>query len=111
MKKISKKSNNSRCKQVSVIIQPKINGDYWLSKNLTDELIEKKLMESSYPLYTEIKQSLATCLGLTCSSKVLRPPKYFVFGTETSVTTNIPHYQCCLIYPALIRRTSVYEFL
>lgn len=111
MKKISKKSNNSRCKQVSVIIQPKINGDYWLSKNLTDELIEKKLMESGYPLYTEIKQSLATCLGLTCSSKVLRPPKYFAFGTETSVTTNIPHYQCWLIYPALIRRTSVYEFL
>ena len=43
MKKISKKINNSRCKQVSVIIQPKVNGDYWSSKNLKDELIEKKI--------------------------------------------------------------------
>lgn len=37
-----KQKNNSRCKQISVIIQPNVEAEFWLDENLTNDLIEKK---------------------------------------------------------------------
>ena len=44
MKKNIKQKNNSRCKQVSVVIQPNVEAEFWLQDNLTDKLIDEKLM-------------------------------------------------------------------
>lgn len=40
-----------------------------------------------------------------------RTPMSYSFGTETSIRTKIPHYQCWISYSILIRRTSVFEFM
>lgn len=58
MNKNIKQKNNSRCKQVSVVIQPNVEAEFWLQDNLTDKLIEKKLMQTGYPLHIEIKSEL-----------------------------------------------------
>ena len=106
-----KQKNNSRCKQVSVVIQPNVEADFWLQNNLTDKLIEEKLMQTGYPLHTEIKYALESCAALSSTGKGHRLPVSYSFGTETSVTTKIPHYQCWISYSILIRRTSVFEFM
>ena len=111
MKKNIKQKNNSRCKQVSVVIQPNVEAEFWLQDNLTDKLIEEKLMQTGYPLHTEIKYALESCAALSSTGKGHRLQVSYSFGTETSVRTKIPHYQCWISYSILIRRTSVFEFM
>ena len=43
-----------RAKFVSVVLQPKMNAKFWMS-DPSDDLINEKLMKSSFPLFTEIK--------------------------------------------------------
>lgn len=50
-------------------------------------------MQTNYPLHTEIKHALESCSALSSTGKVHRLPVSYAFGTETSVTTKISHYQ------------------
>ena len=114
MKKKSKKNiksvDMSRPRQVSIVIQPKMNASYWL-ENHTDKEIEKTLMSVKYPLVTEIKLALSECQAQSVSGATTKLPIAFAFGTETSVETKIPHYQCWIKYPIQIRKTSILDFL
>ena len=74
MLKPNKQRNNSRCKQISVIIQPKVEGEFWLSNNLTNKLIEERLMQTGYPIFTEIKCVLESCEALSSTGKVHKLP-------------------------------------
>lgn len=94
---------------MSVIIQPLIESSFWLM-DLTDNEIEYKLMLTAYPIYTEVKSAIQACEALVSSGKTTKPVDAWAFGTEMSVLTNIPHYQCWLKFPVLIRKSSVYEF-
>lgn len=67
-------------------------------------------METGYPVYTEIKHALESCAVLNSTGKVHRLQISYAFGTETSVTTKIPHYQCWISYSIFIKRTSVFEY-
>ena len=81
-----------RGKFISVIIQPKINSKFWLCYH-NDNEINLALMQSSFPLFTEIKNFLSILKVETVNRKTIIPVLKFAFGTETSVKTKISHYQ------------------
>ncbi len=89
-----------RGKFISVIIQPKIDPKFWLS-NPNNGCINYELMQSSFPLFTEVKYYLSILQVETVNRKTSIGVLQFVFGTETSVKTNIPHYQIYLEFKYL----------
>ena len=99
-----------RGKFISIIIQPKIHSKFWLSSH-TDNEINESLMESSFPLFTEIQNFLSILKVETVNGKTIIPVLKFAFGTETSVKTKIPHYQIYLEFRYLVRITKVYQEL
>ena len=99
-----------RGKFISIIIQPKIHSKFWLYSP-TDNEINKSLMESSFPLFTEIQNFLSILKVATVNDKTIIPVLRFAFGSETSVKTKIPHYQIYLEFDKLIRNSSVYQSL
>ena len=108
MKKIQK-LNPYRSKYVSVLVQPKILKEFWAETH-TEKEIEMKLAESSYILHTELVDALSK-LEVESIHGVQTKVSKWAFGTETSRTTNIPHFQIYLEFPKLIKRTSVYHVL
>ena len=76
-----KQKNTSRCKQISIVIQPNLVAEFWSQKNLKDELIEEKLLQTGYPLYTEIKYALESCAALSSTGKGDRLPVSYAFST------------------------------
>lgn len=103
-------SDKYRGKFLSVIIQPKIDPKFWLCYH-NDNKINLSLMKSSFPLFTEIKNALSTLKVETINGKSIISVLKFAFGTETSVETNIPHYQIYLEFKYLVRITKVYQEL
>ena len=57
-----------RAKFISVILQPKVDPKFWLSFP-SDNSIHKKLLEASFPLFTEIQNSLVNLEVETTNSK------------------------------------------
>jgi hypothetical protein len=53
-------------------------------------------MKSSFPLFLEIKNFLLILKVEIINGKTIIPVLKFAFGIETSVKTNIPHYQIYL---------------
>ena len=109
IKKI-KKNIDHRAYQYSIVIEPRVNYKLWLT-DLDDFCITNLLMNSSYPLHTEVKYILSKTQGLSVSGKKTYLPLEYSFGTEEKVKTNIPHYQCWLKFPVKVRRTSVFNFI
>ena len=109
MKK-TKDPNVSRSKFLSVVIQPKLNSKVWLDCE-SNEMFTKLLLNSSFPLHTEIQHALENLKGLTANRSKSVKPKVWAFGTETSLDTKIPHYQIYLEFDRLIRNSSVYRSL
>ena len=105
-----KDQNVSRSRYLSVVIQPKLNSKVWLNCE-SNEMFTKLLLNSSFPLYTEIQYALENLEGLTANTSKSVKPKVWAFGTETSVDTKIPHYQIYLEFDKLIRNSSVYQAL
>lgn len=105
-----KDSNVSRSKHISVVIQPKLKPKVWLNCE-SNEMFTKLLLNSSFPLYTEIQYALENLEALTANTSRRVKPKVWTFGTETSVDTKIPHYQIYLEFDKLIRNSSVYQAL
>lgn len=101
--------NPYRGKYISVLVQPKILKEFWAETH-TDKEIEIKLAESGYILHTELIDALNK-LEVESIHGVRTKVSKWAFGTETSRTTNIPHFQIYLEFPKLIRRTSVYHVL
>lgn len=99
-----------RVKFCSVVIQPKVAAEYWMQEN-SDKEIETKLMESAFPLHTEIIQALANLSVETINKTKFIKPVSWAFGTETSVKTRIPHYQIYLKFDKLVRKSIIYEEL
>ena len=99
-----------RGKFFSVIIQPKINSDFWLSSP-NDDKINAALMKSCFPLFTEIKYVLSVLKIETVNGKTTIPISKFAVGSETSVKTHIPHYQIYLEFRYLVRLTKIYQQL
>ena len=110
------KNNNKRVKApyrgkfISVVIQPKVLSDYW-NRLHTDEEIEKKLLDSKFPVWTGVIYALRNVKAVDVNKQLPRLPKVWAYGTETSVETKIPHYQVYLEFDVLVKRTSVYESL
>ena len=72
MKKI-KDSNVSRSRHLSVVIQPKLKSDLWLSCE-SNEMFTNLLLNGSFPLHTEIQHALENLEGLTANtSKSVKP--------------------------------------
>lgn len=109
MKKI-KDPNVSRSKYLSIVIQPKLEGNDWL-KCTSNKIFNDLLISCSFPLHTEIQYALENLEGLTANTSNSVKPKVWAFGTETSVDTKIPHYQIYLEFDKLIRNSSVYQAL
>lgn len=99
-----------RAKFVSVVLQPKIDPKFWLSSP-SNNLINNKLLEASFPLFTEIKNYLLILEVETVNGKNKIRVSSFAFGTETSEKTHIPHYQIYLEFNYLVRLTKVYQKL
>lgn len=99
-----------RAKFISVILQPKVDSKFWLSFP-SDNSIQDRLMETSFPLFTEIVHYLSIIKVETINGKNKIPVLSFAFGTETSKKTKIPHYQIYLEFKYLVRLTRVYEKL
>jgi hypothetical protein len=74
-------------------------------------MFTKLLLNSSFPLHTEIQYALENLEGLTANTSKSVKPKVWAFGAETSVHTKIPHYQIYLEFDRLIRNSSVYQSL
>ena len=109
MKKI-KDPNVSRSKHLSVVIQPKLNSEVWLTCESAG-IFTSLLLGCSFPLHTEIQYALENLEGLTANTSKSVKPKVWAFGSETSVDTKIPHYQIYLEFDKLIRNSSVYQAL
>ena len=105
MSKKIKKNVDHRAYQYSIVIEPRVDYKLWLT-DLNDYSITKLLMNSSYPLHTEVKYILSKTQGLSVSGKKTYLPLEYSFGTEEKVKTNIPHYQCWLKSP--IRNDIIY---
>lgn len=99
-----------RGKFVSVIVQPRIDPQFWgvghNSKQINDELLN-----SGFPVHTEIHYALSTFSVETANRTKQVQAVSFAFGTETSRETKIPHYQIYIEFPQLVRLSSVYENL
>ena len=67
---MNKDSNISRSKFLSVVIQPKVDSKNWLSCE-SENTFNDLLLNSSFPLYTEIKYALNNVEALTASSCLL----------------------------------------
>lgn len=105
-----KDSNVSRSKYLSVVIQPKLKSEVWLSCE-SASLFTSLLLSCSFPLYTEIQYALENLEGLTANTSKSVKAKVWSFGTETSVDTKIPHYQIYLEFDKLIKNSSMYKVL
>ena len=107
---MTKDSNISRSKFLSVVIQPRIEANNWLNCE-SEETFNDLLLNCSFPLYTEIIYALNNVEGLTANTLNSVKPEVWAFGTETSIKTRIPHYQIYLEFGKLIRNSSVYQSL
>lgn len=87
-----------------------MKADNWLNCNST-EIFSDLLLNSSFPLYTEIQYSLENLEALTANTSKSFKPKMWAFATETSVATKILHHQIYLEFDKLIRNSSVYQAL
>lgn len=67
MLKPNKQRNNSRCKQISVIIQRKLESENWLNCQ-SEKIFNDLLLNSSFPLYTEIQYALNNVEALTANT-------------------------------------------
>ena len=99
-----------RGKFISVVIQPKVESDYWKLEKKNKE-IETTLRESNFPFWTGVLYAMRNVKAIDINKGLSRLPVKWTFGTETSVETKIPHYQVYLEFDVLVRRTSVYESL
>lgn len=89
-------------KYLSVVLQPKLESSFWLSDPSFKEM-EEKFMMSAFPLANELIYLFKTLKVLTINKKTEIGVEKFVFGTETSKETKIPHYQIYLEFSGLIR--------
>ena len=62
-------------------------------------------------MYTEIRYALENWEALTVNTSKSVKPKVWAFGTETSVSTKILHYQIYLKFDKLLRNNTVYHAL
>lgn len=101
-------NKGNRGKFISVVLQPKIDSEFFAS-NPTDKKINEALMESSFPLHTELIYSFDKIIGVSSAKQEIKNINDWAFGTETSESTNIPHYQIFLEFPCVVSRMSVYK--
>ena len=87
-----------RGKFISIVIQPKVDPKFWLSYH-SDNKINLLLMESSFPLFTEIKNVLSILKVETINGKTIIPVLKFAFGNEhlkKKEVQNMYTYSCTL---------------
>lgn len=111
----TKQLNNSRGKYFSIVIQPKIESSRWksigdIAEEERDHVIHLALLNSGWPLWTEVEYNLQVLEGLSLKGHVCKPLDW-AYGTETSEKTNIPHYQCFVEFEVLVRRKSLFDYL
>jgi len=106
-----KRNTDFRGKYFSLVLQPKVDHTLWAT-GITNNQIEKLLMNSGYPLWTEVEFILNNfkAESATTAKKLLNPTQW-AFGTETSTVNFIPHYQIYIEFDVLIRKTSIFEQL
>jgi len=75
-----------------------------------DNAINKALLESGWPLWTEVVHYLQSSTAVKNNGGAVSQIDW-AFGTETSKSTQIPHYQCYLEFDRIVKRSSIYESL
>ena len=70
----TKDLNVSRSKYLSVVIQPNLNSKSWLNCE-SNEIFTKLLLNSSFPLYIELRYALENVEGLTANTSKSMKPK------------------------------------
>lgn len=98
-----------RGKYISVVIQPKVDSNYWLQYH-SDKEIEKTLMFSGFPLWTEIVTALKNAKTKSLKGHERVAAKW-AFGTEVGDLTFVPHYQIYMEFDVIINRMALYESL
>lgn len=104
-KKKSLKVNNQRGKQYSIVIEP-TKVDYDWRNEVNDGDTNKLLIDKGFPLWTEVNEALVNLEGETLKGQTEKPQS-IAFGTESSTTNGIPHYQCYVAFQHIVKRKSI----
>lgn len=104
-----KTRDTHRVKYCSIVLQPVVKDFDW--SKLAKREIEKKLMELSFPIFTEVTAALNKLKAESVNNNGMKKLISWAYGSETGDITKCPHYQIFVEFEVMVKKSSVYEEL